>query len=79
MQYWLEWKARIKQVLSRTGYAVFQARGRTPQDGLLTIHSDHFRNDRAFQEAYARGVKAGNGVDPVPPNRPPFVAGLDRP
>ncbi len=23
-----------------------------------------FRHDRAFQEAYARGVKAGNGVDP---------------
>jgi hypothetical protein len=63
MRSWVQWKARIKQALSRTRYAAFHARGRAPRDGLLTVHNDHFRLDPAFQEAYARGVKAGNGVD----------------
>jgi hypothetical protein len=34
------------------------------EDGLFTIHNDHFRRDRTFKEAYSRGQKASNGVDP---------------
>ena len=40
---------------------------RTPsytQDGLVTVHNDHFRREPDFRRAYRRGVQAGNGVDP---------------
>jgi hypothetical protein len=33
------------------------------QDGLISVHSHDFMQDRAFIEAYARGVKAIGGVD----------------
>jgi hypothetical protein len=43
---------------------VFRVRGRYAQDGLFTLHSDHFRADATFQAAYRRGVQASEGVDP---------------
>lgn len=57
-------RSKIKEALARSGYSVFRTRGRYLQDGLFTVHNDHFRNDPAFQQAYARGVKAANGFDP---------------
>ncbi|WP_425093323.1 TylF/MycF/NovP-related O-methyltransferase [Tropicimonas sp. S265A] len=33
------------------------------QDGLITIHNTSFQDDPAFQDAYARGVKATGGQD----------------
>jgi hypothetical protein len=41
-----------------------RARGLYAQDGLFAIHNDHFRSEREFRKAYARGVKASNGFDP---------------
>ncbi|MBI5283445.1 MAG: class I SAM-dependent methyltransferase [Candidatus Solibacter usitatus] len=35
------------------------------QDGLFTVHNDHFRDDPAFRAAYKRGVLASMGVDPA--------------
>ena len=48
------------------GYAVFHPRSREhyARDGLFTVHNQSFRTDPAFQQAYARGVQAGEGVDP---------------
>jgi hypothetical protein len=57
-------KRLIRKALASAGYAVFNIRNRYAQDGLFTMHSDHFRRDRAFRAAYARGVEAGQGVDP---------------
>jgi hypothetical protein len=56
-------KSIIKKALATTGYAVFRARNRYMEDGLFTIHNDHFRRGQAFQEAYSRGLQASNGVD----------------
>ena len=55
--------------LDRAQYAIFDPLNRGgqdcyAQDGLYTIHNDRFRYDPAFRAAYARGVKAGDGVDP---------------
>lgn len=57
-------RSKVKQALVRAGFAIVRARGNYTQDGLITIHNDHFRNDPAFREAYARGIQAGHGVDP---------------
>jgi hypothetical protein len=57
-------RSKLQRALEGAGYAVFRARGRSMQDGLFTLHNDYFRNDPAFQEAYARGLKAAHGVDP---------------
>lgn len=57
-------RSKIKQALARSGYAVVGTRGRYLQDGLFTVHNQHFRDDPAFREAYARGVQAANGLDP---------------
>src|SRR5271156_1093515 len=59
-------KKLIAKALHRAGYVVFNTRagyGYT-QDGLFTMHSDHFRRDEAFQRAYKRGVLASDGLDP---------------
>jgi hypothetical protein len=56
-------KRIIKQAFAKAGYGVFRTRNRYMEDGLFTVHNDHFRSDRAFQEAYKRGLKASNGVD----------------
>jgi hypothetical protein len=58
-------KRLIRKALHRAGYALLNTRAYGyGQDGLFTMHSDHFRRDEAFRAAYARGVKAGQGVDP---------------
>src|SRR6266481_1708466 len=57
-------KRRLKQILDGAGYELFNKRNGYAQDGLLTLHSDHFRNDPHFRAAYERGIKASAGVDP---------------
>ena len=57
-------KRIVKKSLGLAGLSLFKTRDRYVQDGLMTVHNDHFRDDPAFKAAYARGVKAGNGVDP---------------
>jgi hypothetical protein len=57
-------KTLIKALFARAGLGIFNVRGRYDQDGLFTIHSDHFRADPAFQAAYRRGVQASHGVEP---------------
>lgn len=57
-------KTLIKELAAKVGVGVFRLRGRYSQDGLVTVHSDHFRTDPAFREAYGRGLLASSGVDP---------------
>ena len=57
-------KALIKELAAKVGVGVFRLRGRYSQDGLVTLHSDHFRTDPAFRAAYGRGLLASSGVDP---------------
>jgi Methyltransferase domain len=57
-------KTLIKALSARVGVGVFNVRDRYAQDGLFTIHSDHFRANPAFRAAYGRGVQASHGVDP---------------
>jgi Methyltransferase domain len=57
-------KTLIKALSAKAGVGIFRLRGRYAQDGLFTVHSDHFRADTAFRAAYARGVQASHGVDP---------------
>jgi hypothetical protein len=57
-------KRLIKSTLAKAGLGMISIRGRYYQDGLFTIHSDHFRTDPTFRAAYARGLKASNGIDP---------------
>lgn len=59
-------KKLISKALHRAGYVVFNTRSRYgyAQDGLFTMHSDHFRRDEEFLRAYRRGVEASNGYDP---------------
>ena len=58
-------KSIIRKALATAGYAVFRTRDRYIEDGLFTINNHHFRRDRAFQDAYIRGLKASSGVDPA--------------
>lgn len=53
-----------RRTLGRLGYAVINTNEFYSRDGLYTLHNDHFRRDREFLAAYARGIKAGHGVDP---------------
>lgn len=57
-------KRGLRQVLRGAGYELFNTRNRYVQDGLLTVHNDHFRNDPQFRAAYERGIEASAGVDP---------------
>ena len=57
-------KRRIKTLCTKIGVGIFNLKGRYAQDGLITVHSDHFRADPAFRDAYARGVQASLGHDP---------------
>jgi hypothetical protein len=57
-------KALIKKALGRAGLAIINTRRHYDADGLFTVHSDHFRQDPAFQAAYQRGLEASDGVDP---------------
>jgi hypothetical protein len=54
----------VKPVAERLGLQVMNGRGRYWQDGLFTVHNDHFRSEAAFRAAYARGVQASAGFDP---------------
>jgi hypothetical protein len=54
----------VRKALDSAGYAVFNTRRHYARDGLFTFHNRHFQDDPAFQAAYARGVKASQGVDP---------------
>jgi hypothetical protein len=58
-------KSIIRKALGAAGYVIFRTRNRYIEDGLCTIHNDHFRRDEAFKNAYNRGLKASNGVDPA--------------
>jgi len=57
-------KRKLKGLLRRAGYELFRTRGRYAEDGLLTIHNDHFRSDPRFRSAYERGIQASAEVDP---------------
>lgn len=57
-------RSTIKRLLARAGYDLVRTRGRYSQDGILTLHNHHFRNDPLFRSAYERGLQAANGVDP---------------
>ncbi len=56
----------IRKLLGSAGYVLFNTRSGDSyaHDGLFTRHNDHFLDDPAFRAAYARGVKAGDSVDP---------------
>jgi hypothetical protein len=47
------------------GYQITAVRNRYAQDGLVTVHNDHFRSTDRFKSAYRRGIEAGHGVDPA--------------
>ena len=59
-------KKLIAGLLRKAGYVVFNTRSPHgyARDGLFTMHRAPFLNDEPFQRAYARGVKASQGVDP---------------
>lgn len=57
-------KAFVKAMVAKAGVGIFNIKGRYSQDGLFTVHNDHFRTDPIFRDAYNRGVKASQGVDP---------------
>ena len=57
-------KALIRKTLGLAGFAIINIRRHYDEDGLFSIHSDHFRHDPWFRAAYERGLKASNGVDP---------------
>ena len=57
-------KRLIKALSKKIGLGIFNVKGRYAQDGLFTVHSDHFRSDPAFRAAYDRGVAASLGNDP---------------
>lgn len=59
-------KRWIGTCLRSAGYAVFHPRSREhyARDGLFTVHNQSFRGDPIFGQAYTRGVKASDGVDP---------------
>ncbi len=57
-------KSLVRSLLDKAGIRVFRTGSRYAEDGLVTIHNDHFRRTPEFEAAYARGLKAANGVDP---------------
>ena len=57
-------KEFVKKAFAKAGYHVSRAFPRYEQDGLVTVHNDHFRRVPSFQTAYDRGIEAGHGVDP---------------
>jgi hypothetical protein len=58
-------RTTIKTVAARFGLGIFDLRNRYTQDGLFTVHGDHFRADPEFRAAYGRGIQASHGVDPA--------------
>jgi hypothetical protein len=57
-------KAWIKKAVGRAGYTIINMRRRYDEDGLVTVHNDHFRCHPVFKVAYQRGIEANNGLDP---------------
>src|SRR6478672_5915227 len=57
-------KELVKKGFAKAGYHVSRAFPGYDQDGLVTVHNDHFRRIPSFQAAYHRGIEAGHGVDP---------------
>jgi Macrocin-O-methyltransferase (TylF) len=57
-------KAMIKKAIGYAGLKIINTNGHYDSDGLFTIHSDHFRQDATFRNAYQRGIEANNGLDP---------------
>ncbi|MBI2684730.1 MAG: class I SAM-dependent methyltransferase [Acidobacteria bacterium] len=57
-------KESIKSALSKLGIGVYRLNGKYAEDGLITVHSGSFREDPCFAQAYARGIRSSNGVDP---------------
>lgn len=59
-------KKLIAGMLRKAGYVVFNTRSPYgyARDGLFTMHRAPFLGDEAFRLAYARGIKASQGVDP---------------
>ena len=57
-------KALIKTALGRRGLMIINTRRHYDEDGLFTVHNQHFRQDPAFKAAYRRGIEANNNVDP---------------
>jgi len=61
-------KQRLRQAINQwicdRGYVSFNSKKYYAEDGLFSLHSDEFRRDPKFIEAYQRGVEAGHGVDP---------------
>jgi Macrocin-O-methyltransferase (TylF) len=57
-------KSLIRKGLGRVGLTIINTRRHYNEDGLFTIHNDHFRHDPVFKAAYQRGIEANNGLDP---------------
>jgi hypothetical protein len=57
-------KALIKKALGRRGLMIINTRRHYDEDGLFTVHNQHFRLNLAFRAAYQRGIEANNNVDP---------------
>lgn len=57
-------KTVIRELARKCGFGVFRVGGHYAQDGLFTVHSDHFRSDSSFRAAYGRGLEASRGADP---------------
>jgi hypothetical protein len=57
-------KALIKKAVGHAGYMIINPTRHYDEDGLFTIHNEHFRHDPAFKAAYQRGLEANNDVDP---------------
>jgi hypothetical protein len=55
---------RAHQFITGHGYISFDTQQDYAEDGLFTIHDQSFRRNPRFREAYARGIQAGEGVDP---------------
>ena len=60
-------KQWVRRMLAASGYVVFNTNSDVcyARDCLFTTNNDSFRDDLQFQAAYARGVAAGRGVDPL--------------
>ena len=57
------WEALDRWITSR-GYVSFDIHKHYAEDGLFSLHDAGFRRDPKFIEAYQRGVRASDGVDP---------------
>ena len=56
-------KQLIKRIIGKSGYTLVRLPGGGDvydRDGLISIHNHDFVRDPAFQEAYARGVRAAD-------------------